>query len=410
MGSGRFYNHGPAPDEGPHLKDAPMLRNAPRPFDFDLGETADMLRDTVFAFSQEEIAPRAAEIDRTDQFPMDLWEKMGGLGLLGITVEEDYGGSGLGYLEHCIAVEEISRASASVGLSYGAHSNLCVNQIRKNGSEAQKRRYLPKLISGQHVGALAMSEPGAGSDVVSMKLRAEKKGDRYVLNGTKMWITNGTFADVALVWACTEEGVRGFLVDTDRRGFQAREVHHKLSLRASNTAELYLEDCRVPDSAVLPGVKGMRGPLSCLSEARFGIAWGVLGAAMSCYETALEYAKVRTQFNRPIAGFQLTQAKLVDMLTGITQGQLVAWQLARLKDAHQARPAQISLAKRANVAMALGVARSARSVMGANGISLEYPVIRHMANLETVYTYEGTHEVHTLTVGKDITGLDAFGG
>ncbi len=278
------------------------------------------------------------------------------------------------------------------------------------GSEEQKRRYLPDMARGQLIACFGLTEPDHGSDPGRMETRAVRDGNDWVLNGTKMWITNGTLAQVALVWAMTPDGVRGFLVDTDRAGFQAREVHHKLSLRASNTAELHLEDCRVPDSAVLPGVKGLRGPLSCLSEARYGISWGVLGAAMACYETALEYAKVRTQFERPIAGFQLTQEKLVDMLTGITQGQLLALQLGRLKDNHQARPPQISLAKRANAAMALNVARTARTILGGNGIMLEYPIIRHMVNLETVITYEGTHEIHTLTIGKDITGLDAFGG
>jgi glutaryl-CoA dehydrogenase len=306
--------------------------------------------------------------------------------------------------------QELERADSGLRSFVSVQTSLCMFPIYTYGSEEQKRRYLPDMVRGTLLGCFGLTEPDHGSDPGGMETRAVKDGSQWVLNGTKMWITNGTAAQVALVWAKTPDGIRGFLVDTDRAGFTAREVHHKLSLRASITAELHLEDCRVPDDAVLPGVKGLRGPLSCLSEARFGIAWGVLGAAMSCYETALEYAKVRTQFNRPIAGFQLTQAKLVDMLTGITQGQLLALQLARLKERHQVRPAQISLAKRANVAMALDVARSARSVLGGNGISLEYPVIRHMANLETVYTYEGTHEIHTLTVGKDITGLDAFGG
>jgi glutaryl-CoA dehydrogenase len=309
-----------------------------------------------------------------------------------------------------IICQELERADSGLRSFVSVQTSLVMFPIYSYGSEEQKQRYLPGMVKGTVIGCFGLTEPDHGSDPASMETRAVRDGADWVLNGTKMWITNGTLADFALVWARTDEGIRGFLVDADRAGFQAREVHHKLSLRASNTAELHLEDCRVPDSAVLPGVKGMRGPLSCLSEARFGIAWGVLGAAMSCYETALEYAKVRTQFGRPIAGFQLTQAKLVDMLTGITQGQLVAWQLARLKDAHRWRPAHVSLAKRANVAMALDVARTARSVLGANGISLEYPIIRHLANLETVYTYEGTHEIHTLTVGKDVTGLDAFGG
>jgi glutaryl-CoA dehydrogenase len=308
-----------------------------------------------------------------------------------------------------VICQELERGDSGLRSFVSVQTSLCMFPIYTYGSEEQKRRYLPDMTRGTLLGCFGLTEPDHGSDPGGMETRAVRDGNEWVLNGTKMWITNGTVAHVALVWAKTEDGIRGFLVDTDRAGFQAREVHHKLSLRASITAELHLEDCRVPDSAVLPGVKGLRGPLSCLSEARYGIAWGVLGAAESCYETALEYAKVRTQFDRPIASFQLTQAKLVDMVSGITNGQLLALQLARLKDAKKVRPAQISLAKRANVAMALDVARSARSVLGGNGISLEYPIIRHMVNLETVYTYEGTHEIHTLTVGKDITGFDAFG-
>jgi glutaryl-CoA dehydrogenase len=377
-------------------------------YEIELSPEERLTQQTIRDFVDREAAPLMPAAFEEGRFPRELVPRLAELGVLGADIPEY--GAGSSYMTYGLICQELERADSGLRSFVSVQTSLVMFPIYTYGSAEQKQRYLPGMARGTVLGCFGLTEPDHGSDPASMETRAVWDGAEWVLNGTKMWITNGTFADVALVWACTEEGVRGFLVDTDRRGFQAREVHHKLSLRASNTAELYLEDCRVPDSAVLPGVKGMRGPLSCLSEARFGIAWGVLGAAMSCYETALEYAKVRTQFNRPIAGFQLTQAKLVDMLTGITQGQLVAWQLARLKDAHQARPAQISLAKRANVAMALGVARSARSVMGANGISLEYPVIRHMANLETVYTYEGTHEVHTLTVGKDITGLDAFGG
>ncbi|MDP3546550.1 MAG: acyl-CoA dehydrogenase family protein, partial [Phreatobacter sp.] len=260
-----------------------MLRNAPRPFDFDLGETADMLRDTVFSFAQAEIAPRAAEIDKTDQFPMDLWQKFGDLGLLGMTVPEEDGGTGFGYLEHCIAMEEISRASASVGLSYGAHSNLCVNQLRKNGNAEQKKRYLPKLMSGEHVGALAMSEPGAGSDVVSMKLKAEKKGDRYVLNGTKMWITNGPDADVLVVYAKTDptagaRGMTAFLIEKSFKGFSCAQKLDKLGMRGSHTGELVFEDCEVPEENVLGQVgKGVNVLMSGLDYERAVLSAGPIG-------------------------------------------------------------------------------------------------------------------------------------
>jgi glutaryl-CoA dehydrogenase len=377
-------------------------------YDIELSPEERLTQQTMRDFVDKEAAPLMPAAFEEGRFPRELTPRLAELGVLGADIPEY--GAGSSYMTYGVICQELERADSGLRSFVSVQTSLVMFPIYSYGSPEQKERYLPGMARGTIIGCFGLTEPDHGSDPAGMETRAVRDGAEWVLNGTKMWITNGTFADVALVWARTDDGVRGFLVDTDRRGFQAREVHHKLSLRASNTAELHLEDCRVPDAAVLPGVKGMRGPLSCLSEARFGIAWGVLGAAMSCYETALEYAKVRTQFDRPIAGFQLTQAKLVDMLTGITQGQLVAWQLARLKDAHQARPPHISLAKRANVAMALGVARTARSIMGANGISLEYPVIRHMANLETVYTYEGTHEVHTLTIGKDITGLDAFGG
>ncbi|HEY7061381.1 MAG TPA: acyl-CoA dehydrogenase family protein [Chloroflexota bacterium] len=377
-------------------------------YDIELSPEERLTQQTMRDFVDREAAPLMPAAFEEGRFPRELVPRLAELGVLGADIPEY--GAGSSYMTYGIICQELERGDSGLRSFVSVVTSLVMFPIYSYGSEAQKQRYLPGMARGTLLGCFGLTEPDHGSDPASMETRAVRDGGEWVLNGTKMWITNGTMADVALVWAKTDEGVRGFLVDTDRRGFQAREVHHKLSLRASNTAELHLEDCRVPDDAVLPGVKGMRGPLSCLSEARFGIAWGVLGAAMSCYETALEYAKVRTQFDRPIAGFQLTQAKFADMLTGITQGQLVAWQLARLKDGHQARPPHISLAKRANVAMALETARTARSIMGANGISLEYPVIRHLANLETVYTYEGTHEVHTLTIGKDVTGLDAFAG
>src|SRR3954452_9336277 len=295
-----------------------MIPNAYRMFNFDLGETADAIRETVHAFSSNEIAPRAAEIDKSNQFPRDLWPKIGALGLHGITVEEEYGGTGLGYLEHCIAVEEMSRASAAVGLSYGAHSNLCVNQIRRNGTEAQKRKYLPKLVSGEHVGALAMSEPGAGSDVVSMRTRADKRGDRFVLNGNKMWITNGPEAETLVVYAKTDpeagpRGITAFLIEKGMKGFSTAQKLDKLGMRGSNTCELVFVDCEVPEENVLGKVNGgVRVLMSGLDYERLVLAGGPLGIMQACLDVVLPYAHERKQFGQPIGEFQLMQAKLAD--------------------------------------------------------------------------------------------------
>jgi glutaryl-CoA dehydrogenase len=392
-----------APPTGQRVQESAMLNY----YDVELSPEERLTQETIRAFVDREVTPRMAAAFEEARFPTELIPRLAELGLLGADIPEY--GAGSSYTQYGLICQELERGDSGLRSFVSVQTSLCMFPIYTYGSEEQKRRYLPGMARGELIGCFGLTEPDHGSDPAGMETRAVRDGGEWVLNGTKMWITNGTLADVAIVWAQTADGVRGFLVDGDRPGFQAREIHHKLSLRASITAELHLEDCRVPDDAMLPGVRGMRGPLSCLSEARFGIAWGAVGAAMACYEVALEYAKVRQQFNRPIASFQLTQAKLVDVLTGITQGQLVALQLARLKERHPLRPPQISLAKRANVAMALDVARTARSILGANGIMLEYPIIRHMANLETVYTYEGTHEIHTLTVGKDITGLDAFG-
>ena len=298
-----------------------MIPNAYRMFNFDLGETADAIRETVHDFAGNEIAPRAAEIDRSNQFPRDLWPKIGALGLHGITVEEEYGGAGLGYLEHCVAMEEISRASASVGLSYGAHSNLCVNQIRRNGNEAQKRKYLPKLISGEHVGALAMSEPGAGSDVVSMKTRAEKKGDRYVLNGSKMWITNGPIAETLVVYAKTDpdagpRGITAFIIEKGMKGFSTAQKLDKLGMRGSDTCELVFEDCEVPEENVLGEVgRGVNVLMSGLDYERAVLAAGPLGIMQACMDVVLPYVHERKQFGQPIGTFQLVQGKIADMYT-----------------------------------------------------------------------------------------------
>ncbi len=295
------------------------LPNAHSVFNFDLGETADAIRDTVAAFSADEIAPRAADIDKTNQFPRDLWPKLGALGLHGITVEEEYGGAGLGYLEHCIAMEEISRGSASVGLSYGAHSNLCVNQLRRNGNEAQKRKYLPKLISGEDVGALAMSEPGAGSDVVSMKTRADKKGDRYVLNGSKMWITNGPVAETLVVYAKTDatagpRGITAFIIEKGMKGFSTAQKLDKLGMRGSDTCELVFEDCEVPEENVLGKVGGgVNILMSGLDYERAVLAAGPLGIMQACMDVVMPYVHERKQFGQPIGSFQLVQGKVADM-------------------------------------------------------------------------------------------------
>src|SRR5919205_980121 len=312
-----------------------MIPNASRMFNFDLGETADAIRETVFGFAQNEIAPRAAEIDRTNQFPRDLWPKLGELGLHGITVEEEYGGAGLGYLEHCVAMEEVSRGSASVGLSYGAHSNLCVNQIRRNGNEAQKRKYLPGLISGEHVGSLAMSEPGAGSDVVSMKTRAEKKGDRFALNGNKMWITNGPVADTLVVYAKTnpEAGPRGmtaFIIEKGMKGFSTAQKLDKLGMRGSDTCELLFEDCEVPEANVLGAVgRGVNVLMSGLDYERAVLAAGPLGIMQACLDVVLPYVHERKQFGQAIGEFQLMQGKLADMYTTLSACRAYVYAVAR---------------------------------------------------------------------------------
>src|ERR671928_1241383 len=317
------------------------MTNSPKMFNFDLGETADAIRETVHDFSSNEIAPRAAEIDRSNLFPRDLWPKIGSLGLHGITVEEEYGGAGLGYLEHCIAVEEISRASAAVGLSYGAHSNLCVNQIRRNGSKAQKRKYLPDLIAGRHVGALAMSEPGAGSDVVSMRLRADKKGDRYILNGSKLWITNGEVADTLVVYAKTRpdagaRGITAFLIEKSMKGFRPAQHLDKLGMRGSPTSELVFEDCEVPAENMLGAVdEGVRVLMSGLDFERAILAAGPLGIMQACLDVAIPYIHDRKQFGQPIGEFQLIQAKIADMYAAFSACRAYVYAVARACDRGQ---------------------------------------------------------------------------
>ena len=380
--------------------------------DWELSPEQSMIQGVVREFVEREALPLIPDSFEKGEFPRQLVPRLGELGILGPTIPTY--GSGLDYTSYGLICQELERGDSGLRSFVSVQGSLVMFPISAYGSDEQKQRYLPGMHAGQIIGCFGLTEHEHGSDPAGMETRAVRDGDGYVLNGGKMWITNGNLADVALIWAKVDEDghdtVRGFLVDAGSRGFSANEIRRKLSLRASVTSELVLQDVRVSADCVLPGVRGLRGPLSALNEARFGIIFGAVGAAMACYEAALAYAGVREQFGRTIASFQLTQNKLVDALQAITQGQLLAYQLGRLKDGGRLRPAQVSLAKRANVAMALEVARSMRSVLGANGISLEHPVFRHMVNLESVYTYEGTHEIHTLVVGADITGLSAYGG
>ena len=375
-------------------------------FDIELSDQERLVQRTTREWVESAALPIIAECFEEGKFPTQLVPQMAELGLLGATIPEY--GAGMPYTIYGLICQELERCDSGLRSFVSVQSSLCMFPIYTFGTEEQKERYLPKMVRGELIGCFGLTEPDHGSDPAGMETRARRDGAGWVLSGTKMWITNGSIADLAVIWARADDGIRGFLVETDSPGFSARNVERKLSLRASVTSELHLDDVRLPGSALLPGTSGLGPALRCLNEARFGIAWGAMGAAMACFESALEYSKLRPQFGRPIAGFQLTQSKLADMLTGITQGQLLALQLGRLKDAGRLRPAQISLAKRANAMMALEVARTARSILGGNGISLEHPVFRHMVNLETVITYEGTHEIHTLVLGQDLTGIGAF--
>ena len=377
-------------------------------FDLELTDEERLSQRTTREWLDAEAQPVIAECFEAGEFPKQLIPRMAELGLFGASLPKY--GAGMPYTVYGLICQELERCDTGLRSFISVQSSLCMFPLYTFGTEEQKDRYLPKMVKGELLGCFGLTEPDHGSDPAGMETRAERDGDQWVLNGTKMWITNGSIADLAIIWARTSDGIRGFAVETDTRGFSARDIKRKLSLRASVTSELHLEDVRVPASALLPETKGLGSALKCLNEARFGIAWGTVGAAMACFESALEYSKVRPQFGKPIAGFQLTQAKLADMLTAITQGQLLALQLGRLKDAGRLRPQQVSLAKRANSMMALEVARTARSILGANGISLEHPVFRHMVNLETVITYEGTHEIHSLILGQDQTGIAAYGG
>lgn len=372
-----------------------------------LSEEERMVRDTVRKFVQERVLPIIGEHFEAGTFPRELIPEVAELGLLGMHLE-GYGCAGLSAVCYGLACQELEAGDSGLRSFVSVQGSLAMFPIWKFGSEEQKQRWLPKMAKGEVIGCFGLTEPDSGSDPGSMQTKARRDGDSYILNGTKMWITNGSIADLAVVWAKTEDGIRGFLVERGTPGFTASNIHQKLSLRASVTSELHFADCRVPAANMLPNVKGLRGPLSCLDEARFGIAWGANGAARTCYETALDYAKTRIQFSKPIASFQLVQQKLAIMATELIKGQLLALQLGRLKDEGLLHPVQISVAKRNNVREALHIAREARSVLGANGITLEYPISRHSNNLESVFTYEGTDDIHTLVIGQAITGISAF--
>jgi len=375
---------------------------------FGLGETAEMIRDTVASFAAEELAPRAAEIDATNEFPMDMWEKMGALGLLGITVEEEYGGSGLGYLEHSIAVEELSRASASVGLSYGAHSNLCVNQIRRNGSEAQKQKYLPKLVSGEHVGALAMSEPGAGSDVVSMRLRADKKGDRYILNGNKFWITNGPDADVLVVYAKTvpdagPRGITAFIIEKDFKGFSTAQKLDKLGMRGSNTCELVFEDCEVPEENILgPLNEGVRVLMSGLDYERVVLSAGPLGIMQACLDAVIPYIHDREQFGQPIGTFQLMQGKVADMYSTMNACRAYVYTVARACDRGETTRKDAAGVILYAAEKATWMALEAIQALGGNGYINDYPTGRLLRDAKLYEIGAGTSEVRRMLIGREL--------
>jgi isovaleryl-CoA dehydrogenase len=385
-----------------------MLANAPRPFNFDLGETADAIRDTVHAFAQEKIAPRAEEIDKTNQFPRDLWPQMGALGLHGITVPEEYGGAGLGYLEHCVAIEEVSRASASVGLSYGAHSNLCVNQIARNGNEAQKKKYLPKLISGEHVGALAMSEPGSGSDVVSMKTKAVRKGDRYVLTGNKMWITNGPIAETLVVYAKTDpeagpKGITAFLIEKGMKGFSTHQKLDKLGMRGSDTCELVFEDCEVPEENVLGSLgRGVNVLMSGLDYERVVLSAGPLGIMQAALDIVLPYVHERKQFGQSIGEFQLVQGKLADMYVAMNSCKSYVYAVAKACDRGETTREDAAGAILIAAEKATQLALDAIQLLGGNGYINDYPTGRLLRDAKLYEIGAGTSEIRRMLIGREL--------
>ncbi|HEY3234552.1 MAG TPA: acyl-CoA dehydrogenase family protein [Polyangiaceae bacterium] len=371
-----------------------------------------LVRDNVRRFVRERYLPRAAELYQNERFPLDLVQEIADLGLLGAGIS-DYGCAGMNSVQYGLLLQELEYGDSGLRSFVSVQGSLTMYAIHAFGSEEQRRKYLPEMAKGKKIGCFGLTEPDSGSDPASMKTRARRDGNEFVLNGSKTWITNSPICDLAVVWAKVEDGgpesITGFLVERGARGFETPRVHGKMSLRSSETGEIVLEDCRVPASNVLAGKRGLAAPLRCLDQARFGIAWGAVGAAKACFDATLNYAKNRVQFQAPIAQKQLVQVAFADAATEIIAAELMVYHFARLKDRRgELRPPQVSLCKRNNVAKALDVARRCRAILGANGILLEYPVIRHMLNLESVYTYEGTHEIHTLVLGKALTGYDAF--
>lgn len=374
-----------------------------------LTEEHKLIRDTVRAWVKKEVSPVIEDFAQRAEFPRHLIPGLASLGAFGPTIPANYGGAGLDYISYGLIMQEIERGDSGIRSTASVQGSLVMYPIFAYGSEEQKNKFLPKLASGEFLGCFGLTEPDHGSDPGSMITNIKDMGDHYILNGAKMWISNSPYADIAVVWAKDEQGIiRGLIVEKGMEGFSAPEIHGKWSLRASATGELVFNQVKIPKENIFPNISGIKGPLGCLNQARYGIAWGALGAAMDCYDSALRYSRERMQFGRPIGGFQLQQKKLAEMITEITKGQLLVWRLGVLKNEGRALPAQISMAKRNSVETAINIAREARQILGGMGITGEYPVMRHMMNLESVITYEGTHDIHLLITGMDITGLNAF--
>lgn len=374
-----------------------------------LSDEHKLIRDSVRNWVKKEVSPIIEDAAQKAQFPKQLIPGLADIGAFGPTIPAEYGGAGLDYIAYGLIMQEIERGDSGIRSTASVQGSLVMYPIYAYGSEEQKKKYLPKLAAGEMIGCFGLTEPDHGSDPGSMITNIKDKGDHYLLNGAKMWISNSPFADIAIVWAKNEEGViKGLIVEKGMEGFSAPEIHGKWSLRASASGELVFDNVKVPKENLLPNASGLKGPLGCLNQARYGIAWGALGAAMDCYDTALRYSKERKQFGRPIGGFQLQQKKLAEMITEITKGQLLVWRLGVLKNENRATPAQISMAKRNSVETAMNIARESRQMLGGMGITGEYPVMRHMMNLESVVTYEGTHDIHLLITGMDVTGISSF--
>lgn len=389
----------------------PYPYNPPDYFQVDdlLTDEHKIIRSSIRDYVSRSIIPIIDEAAHKHEFPIKIIKELGELGAFGPFIPPQYGGAGLDHIAYGVIMTELERGDSGIRSTASVQTSLVMYPIFTFGSEDQKRKYLPKLAEGEIIGCFGLTEPNHGSDPGSMETRIRDMGDHYLLNGAKMWITNSTIADIAVVWAKDEQGkVRGLIVEKGSKGYSAPETHSKWSLRASVTGELVFDDVIVPKENIFPEISGLKGPLMCLNSARYGIAWGAIGAAIDCYNTALQYALERKQFGRPIASFQLQQKKLAEMLTEITKAQLMAWRLGKLKNENRATPAQISMAKRNNVEMALKITREARQVLGAMGITGDFPIMRHMMNLESVITYEGTHDIHLLITGHDITGIHAF--